>query len=148
MQIDVFKDCLFIFLHIKNHERSENKKNVLLGSPFSPKWPLFQNHKFISRKGNRPDRQFIFTFPLVLSHKVQHIQKLQNSEDKKKTGAGILNTNTNIIIIIINVIISIIINIINSNNCIIIIIIVITIIITIVLSSSSSISIMIFSIFV
>ena len=63
---------------------------MLLGSPFSPKWPLFQNHKFVSSKKNRPDSQFIFTFPLVLSHKVQHIQKLQNSKDKKKTGAGIL----------------------------------------------------------
>ena len=31
-----------------------------------------------------------FTFPLVLSHRVQHIQKLQNSMDKKKNGAGIL----------------------------------------------------------
>ena len=26
-----------------------------------------------------------------MSHKVQHIQKLRNSKDKKKTGAGILN---------------------------------------------------------
>ena len=41
-------------------------------------------------KKNRPDSQFLFTFPLVLSHKVQYIQKLQNSKDKKKTGAGIL----------------------------------------------------------
>ena len=67
-------------------------KNARLGSPFSLKWPFFQNHKFVSSKKNRPDSQFPFTFPLVLSHKVQHIQKLQNSKDKKKTGAGILKS--------------------------------------------------------
>ena len=42
-------------------------------------------------KINRPKSQFHFTFPLVLSYKVQHIQILQNSTDKK-TGTGILSS--------------------------------------------------------
>ena len=84
MQIDVFKDCRFIFLHIKKHVRSENKKMCYLAALFLPNGHFSKITNSSLAKKNRPDSQFIFTFPLVLSHKVQHIQKLQNSKDKKK----------------------------------------------------------------
>ena len=45
-------------------------RNVWRGSLFSLKWSLFKNHKFVSNKRNRPNSQFHFTYPLVLSHKV------------------------------------------------------------------------------
>ena len=66
------------------------KKMCYLAAPFLPNGHFSKITNSSLAKKNRPDSQFIFTFPLVLSHKVQHIQKLQNSKDKKKTGAGIL----------------------------------------------------------
>ena len=67
-KLSLMKIHNFFFLWANNPEWAR-KKNMRRDGLLSLKWPLFKNHKFVSSKKYRPNSQFLFTFPVVLSHK-------------------------------------------------------------------------------